>query len=281
MGRTEKFFRAVNAPALLGLAAALVVTVMMPARLMPAPLPTTVAIEDMTWTEVRDALANGYTTVIVPTGGLEQNGPHMIIGKHDAIVRSAAERIAKRVTHTLVAPVVAYAPEGNYEPPSGHMRFPGTLGVPAPVFDGVLEGIARSLKAGGFKTICFIGDHGESQAVQKAVAARLSAEWAKNGVRVVQIASNYDDTAQIARLISEGHSRGEIGQHAGLIDTAELMSVNAKGVQPDRYRSMTFAIGADGVAGDPRGASADLGAKLLEMRVAAAAAEIKALLSTN
>src|SRR5690349_7201846 len=102
MGRTEKFFRAVNAPALLGLAAALVVTVMMPARLMPAPLPTTVAVEDMTWTEVRDALANGYTTVIVPTGGLEQNGPHMIIGKHDAIVRAAAERIAKRVTHTLV-----------------------------------------------------------------------------------------------------------------------------------------------------------------------------------
>ena len=57
-------------------------------RPLTAPLPNTINIADMTWVEVRSALEQGYTTVIVPSGGIEQNGPHMIIGKHDHIVRT-------------------------------------------------------------------------------------------------------------------------------------------------------------------------------------------------
>ena len=67
---------------------------------------------------------------IVPTGGIEQNGPHMVLGKHDYIVRQAADRIAHELGHTLVTPVVSFVPEGDYDPPSGNMLFPGTLGVP-------------------------------------------------------------------------------------------------------------------------------------------------------
>ena len=245
------------------------------------PLPSTIAIEDMTWTEVRDARESGYTTVIVPTGGLEQNGPHMAIGKHNFIVREAADRIAKGVGRTLVAPVVAYVPQGTYDPPTGHLRFPGTMGIPEPVFDGVLDGIARSLKAGGFKTICFIGDHGGNQAVQKAVAERLSTEWAKEGVRVLHIDSYYDDRQQVVRLLKEGHSREAIGQHASLIDTSELMSVNPKGVDLARYRDLINSIRPSGVSGDPSGANADLGTSLFDMRVAAAISQIKALLASR
>src|SRR5262249_1967952 len=58
-------------------------------RPLTAPLPDTIEIADMTWVEVRSAIARGYTTVIVPSGGIEQNGPHMILGKHDLIVRFA------------------------------------------------------------------------------------------------------------------------------------------------------------------------------------------------
>lgn len=262
--------------------AVFMIAIVLPSQLMTAaPLPTTLAIEDMTWVGVRDALANGYTTVIVPTGGLEQNGPHMVIGKHDYIVREAALRIAESVGHTLVAPVVAYVPEGTYNPPTGHLRFPGTMGVPPAVFDGVLEGIARSLKVGGFKTILFIGDHGESQPLQKAVAERLSNEWKNDGVRVDHVAAYYEDGAQISRLLQEGRTRQEIGLHAGLIDTSELMSVNPKGVDLTAYRAFTFPLIATGVAGDPRGATADLGERLLDMRVAAATVEIKALTPTQ
>jgi creatinine amidohydrolase/Fe(II)-dependent formamide hydrolase-like protein len=245
------------------------------------PLPSTIAIEDMTWTEVRDARESGYTTVIVPTGGLEQNGPHMAIGKHNFIVREAADRIAKGVGRTLVAPVVAYVPQGTYDPPTGHLRFPGTMGIPEPVFDGVLDGIARSLKAGGFKTICFIGDHGGNQAVQKAVAERLSTEWAKEGIRVLHIDSYYDDRQQVVRLLKEGHSREAIGQHASLIDTSELMSINPKGVDLARYRDLINSIRPSGVSGDPSGANADLGTSLFDMRVTAAISQIKASLASR
>ncbi len=246
---------------------------------LTAPLPTGVELRDMTWVEVRTAVTSGHTTVIVPTGGIEQNGPHMILGKHDDIVREAARRIAKSVGQTLVAPVVSFVPQGDYDPPTGHLRFPGTIGVPEPVFDALLDGVARSLKAGGFKTIVFIGDHGASQAVQKAVADRLNAAWAKDGVRVAHIDSYYDDKAQITRLLAEGQTLSAIGLHAGVIDTSELLSVNAKGVDLGRYRRLSLE--PTGVSGDPTTATADRGASLLDMRIGAATAQIKALLPTQ
>jgi len=223
----------------------------LPVRSLTAPLPDVVALEDMTWVEVRSALAAGYTTVLVPTGGVEQNGPHMILGKHDYIVAAAARRIAKDAGHTLVAPTITYVPEGTTEPPSGHMRFPGTIGVPDSVFAGILEGAARSLKVAGFKTVVFIGDHGQSQPVQAAVAARLTSDWSKEGVRVVQLAAYYDDSAQTARLLSEGYSRDEIGVHASLIDSSELLSVHPAGVDLSRFTPPSFGTEASGATSCP------------------------------
>src|ERR1700688_2481035 len=118
-----------------GLTVALVVT----QRPLTAPLPDTVEIADMTWVEVRSAIARGYTTVIVPSGGIEQNGPHMILGKHDRIVRFAAGRIAATLGHALAAPVISFVPEGAYDPPEGHLRFPGTIGVSEQTFAAVLD----------------------------------------------------------------------------------------------------------------------------------------------
>ncbi len=89
-----------------------------------AQAPGTVFLEDLTWTEVRDALAAGTTTVIIPTGGTEQNGPHMVLGKHNYLVRYKAGEVARRLGNALVAPVMAYVPEGDVDPPTGHMRFP-------------------------------------------------------------------------------------------------------------------------------------------------------------
>ena len=131
-------------------------------------------IADMTWLEVRDAVSAGARTVIVPSGGLEQNGPHMVIGKHDYIVTWAARRIAAELGNALVVPTISYVPQGDYDPPTNNLAFPGTVGVPPAIFAGVLEGIARSLKLTGFDTICFIADHGLSVAPQAAIAAKLT-----------------------------------------------------------------------------------------------------------
>lgn len=266
-----------------GLASALTIALAfaMPRQLLTAPLPSTVSLRDMTWVEVRTALEAGYTTVIVPTGGIEQNGPHMILGKHDDIVTSAAGAIARNVGRTLVAPVVSFVPQGDYDPPTGHLRFPGTIGVPESVFGGTLEGIARSLKTGGFKTIIFIGDHGTSQPVQQAVAEKLSREWASASVRVASIGAYYDDKAQVKRLLSEGQTEAEIGQHASIIDTSELESVNPKGVDLSRYRKAVLGLEPTGASGDPTSASPERGRTLLAMRIEAATAAIRALVATQ
>jgi creatinine amidohydrolase len=262
-------------------AAGLAFTFFITNRPLTAPLPNTVQIADMTWVEVRTALEQGFTTVIVPSGGIEQNGPHMILGKHDYIVKHAAERIAGELGKTLVAPVISYVPEGAYDPPTGNMQFPGTIGVTEQVYAGIVEGIARSLKAGGFRTIVFIADHGGSQALQAETISRLSAEWAGKGVRVIHGDAYYSDAAQIEHLMREGETRAAIGQHASIIDTSELMAVNPRGVDLGRLAGLKLTMQATGIVGDPARASAERGKELLEMRIRAALAQIRAGMMTQ
>src|SRR5689334_9960207 len=192
-------------------------------RPLTAPLPNTLKMTDMTWVEVRSAIAQGYTRVIVPSGGIEQNGPHMILGKHDHIVGFAAERIAAQLGRTLVAPVVSYVPQGGYAPPEGNLRFPGTIGVSDDIYAGMLEGIARSLKLAGFKSICLIADHGGSAKPQAELARRLSREWAADGVKVISVDDYYGSAGeeQTKLLIGQGETLKTIGQHAGVTDTSE------------------------------------------------------------
>src|SRR6201995_6186566 len=116
-----------------------------------------VLMEKMTSFEIRDAIAAGKTTVILPSGGTEQNGPNMAIGKHNTRALANAQTIARRLGNALVAAVIVYTPEGKYDPPEGHLRYPGTIGVPEDVYAGVLEGVARSVKLHVFHDIVIIG----------------------------------------------------------------------------------------------------------------------------
>ena len=112
-----------------------------------------------------------------PIGGTEQNGPAMALGKHNRRVKLLSERIAVSLGDAIVAPVIAYVPEGNLSPPSGHMRFPGTISAPEAAFETILEYAARSFKEHGFKDIVFLGDHGGYQANEKNVANKVNREW--------------------------------------------------------------------------------------------------------
>jgi creatinine amidohydrolase len=264
-----------------GVAALSLASLMYPTKTLTAPIPDIVEMKDMTWLEVRSALQSGFTTAVVPTGGIEQNGPHMILGKHDYLVGYAARQIAKEVGKTLVTPVVSYVPEGEFDPPTGHMRFPGTLGISEQAFAGVLEGIARSLKNAGFKVICFIGDHGQSQSVQADVAARLSREWEKAGVRVVQIGSYYAVPSQTKRLKDSGYTMAQIGYHASIIDTSELLAVNPKGVDLGRYSRSFLPQENSGVIGNPTPSNEKLGATLIRMRIEAASAQIRSVIAVG
>ncbi len=234
-----------------------------------------VHLEDLTWTEVRALVRAGHTTAIVPTGGTEQNGPHMVLGKHNYVVRHTAGKIAEQLGNALVTPVMSYVPEGSISPPAGHMRYPGTISVSEDVFAAVLEATARSLKAHGFTTICFIGDSGGNQTVQAAVAEKLNAEWIGTGVAALHVANYYSANGQVDWLLTSGESEAAIGSHAGIRDTSEMLAVHPAGVRLDRRRSSAEAgMRSSGVIGDPTRASAETGKKMLQLKVDAAVEQI-------
>jgi creatinine amidohydrolase len=144
----------------------------------PLPLPNTVWIEEMTWMDVRDSLKAGNTTAIIATGGMEPNGPWLVTGKHNYVLKTNCEAIARKLGNALCAPIVEYVPEGRIDPPSGHMRSPGTISLREETFQALLTDIAHSLKVHGFKNIIMIGDSGGNQDGQKAVADKLTAQFA-------------------------------------------------------------------------------------------------------
>lgn len=235
-----------------------------------------VFLEELTWTELRDALKAGSTTVLVPIGGTEQNGPAMALGKHNARARLLAERIAGKLGRALVAPVDPYVPEGSVEPPTAHMRFPGTITVPEPAFDATLESIAKSLRHHGFKDIVLLGDHGGYARNLARVAERLNRAWAGSGARVHVPAAYYGsvETAYPQALRAQGFRDDEIGSHAGLADTALTLALDPSLVRREALASRKLGP-ADGVSGDPARASADLGRLGVELIVDRTVAELQ------
>ena len=241
--------------------------------------PSSVFLEDLTWTEVREGIASGMSVALVPTGGTEQNGPHMALGKHNAIVRDAAGEIARRLGNALVAPVIAYVPQGRFDPPEGHLRFPGTLGVSEATFAAELSDAAASLALAGFTLICFVGDHGGSQPVQMDVARRLTTAWRGRRVRVANLGRYYAANGQEEWLKAHGFTASEIGTHAGLLDTAEMLAVEPAGVRAGLLSPDKWPSGTTGAAGDPSRATPEIGRALMELKIAAGVAETRELLA--
>src|SRR5262245_41187877 len=93
-----------------------------------------VFLEELTWLEVRDAMRAGKRTAIVATGGIEMNGPYLALGKHNYVLRATTEAIARQLGDALIAPIVPFVPEGDIEPQTGHMRYPGTISLTADTF---------------------------------------------------------------------------------------------------------------------------------------------------
>ncbi len=230
-----------------------------------------IEIERMTWTEIRDAVAAGHTTVLIPTGGTEQNGPHMVLGKHNFIVAETARRIATRLGDALVAPVLGYVPEGDIASRQGHMGYAGTISLTPETFSAILTETAASFRAHGFKTIVFIGEHGASIDPQTTVATGLSQAWSADGIRVINASNYYGGNGGAEWLKGQGETAAAIGRHATIQDTSELLSVFPAGVRMDKR-----VADKDGVVGDPTRATAERGQKLIELKVDAAVAEIEA-----
>ena len=148
--------------------------------------------EELTWMEVRDAVAAGKTTVIVGTGGVEQNGPYVAGGKHNYVLQAVLPYIARSIGNTLIAPIVKFVPEGPIEPqPRGHMAYPGTISLEPSTFESLLTDICRSYKAHGFKDIILLGDSGGNQRGMENVANALNKKWEAEPTRVHYLREYY------------------------------------------------------------------------------------------
>jgi len=221
-----------------------------------------VFLEELTWTELRDAVAQGKTTALIPIGGTEQSGPALALGKHNARVRLLSGRIARELGNAIVAPVIAYVPEGDIDPPSSHMRFAGTLTVPTGVFEATLEATARSLRAHGFRDIVFLGDHGGYQRSLVRVAERLNRAWAHDDTRAFAPAEYFHAASEgFAQLLRErGFADSEIGTHAALADTSMQLAAEPAMVRSEVLHSGTRLDASVGIyGGTPVHASAELG----------------------
>jgi hypothetical protein len=149
--------------------------------------------EELTWMEIRDAVRGGTTTIIIATGGVEQNGPYVAGGKHNYVLQTVLPYIARKIGPALIAPIVKFVPEGDIEPRrTGHMEYAGTISVEEATFEALVADICRSYKAHGFLDIVLLGDSGGNQTGMAKVADNLNGRWVRERARVHYLREYYE-----------------------------------------------------------------------------------------
>jgi creatinine amidohydrolase/Fe(II)-dependent formamide hydrolase-like protein len=233
-----------------------------------------VFIEELTWLEVRDAMRSGKTTAIVATGGVEQNGPYLATGKHNYVLRAVTEAIAQQLGDALVAPIVPFVPEGDIDPPTGHMRYPGTISVRGDTFKRLLIDIASSLRVHGFRHVILMGDSGRNQDGMREVAEELSRAWEGSGAAIHYIAEYYDNRRVSRWLQGQGIHEVDEGLHDNLQYTAQMMVVDPDTVRM-RQRLAAGKFSINGIALAPPEKTIALGKRLVEYQASVTAAAIR------
>lgn len=240
----------------------------------PIAAADTVHLDEMTWMEIRDAVRAGKRTAIVPVGGIEQNGPYVITGKHNLIVRAIAERVARELGDAFVAPVVPFVPEGNIDPPDAMMRWPGTISVSDATYEALLTDICASLQTHGFERIALIGDSGGNQAGLANVARNLNARWAREKTRVAHIAEYYNHEEVDRWLEARGIHQTPDGNHDDLAIDATLLAIDPSSVRMEQ-RLAADCFRMNGVELAPVEKTIALGREIIDFRVAATVAAIR------
>jgi creatinine amidohydrolase/Fe(II)-dependent formamide hydrolase-like protein len=227
----------------------------------PIEMHDTVWIEDLTSLEIRDSLKAGKTTAIVMAGGMEENGPYLTMGKHNNVMRAQGESIARRLGNALCAPIITVEP-GNPERSSS----PGSVVISEEAYEGVLTGMANSLKAQGFKDIIFLGDHGGDQRGINTVSKALNEKWKGSGVNTWYVADFYDYGAveEFEKNVLGIHEKLE-GYHDDYYISSIIMTVDVNGVRlPERRKAHKTTI--NGVDLEPSAKTIENGKKIVEYR---------------
>jgi creatinine amidohydrolase len=233
----------------------------------PLTTPDTVWLEEMTWMDVRDAMKAGKTTIIIPTGGMEPNGPWLALGKHNYILRVNCDAIARKLGNALCAPIIPLVPEGGIDPKSGHMATVGTISLREETFQALLTDVVQSFKMHGFQNIVLIGDSGGNTRGMQAVADKWNAEW--KGTPLVVHAREYYDYASVLKFLQElgviKEGQPTDGLHDDPAITLNMMMADPNSVRwEQRVKANKATINGVSIADKKR--AIETGRKIVEMR---------------
>lgn len=233
--------------------------------------------EELTWMEIRDAMASGKTTAIILTGGVEANGPYVPTGKHNYILEATGEGIARKLGNALVAPILRYEPGQPTTAAS-----PGTVVLSPETYKAVLRDLATSLKAQGFKNIVLMGDSGGNQNPMQEVAETLSTAWTDKSTAIHFVREYY-----ATKRIIDGEilpKMGIIEESEGLHDSYRIASVlMAQNPEKVRFEQRVVAGKAsiNGISINPPDKTIEIGKRNLELRVSHAVEAIQKAINSR
>jgi creatinine amidohydrolase len=233
----------------------------------------TLLLEEMTSPQIRRAIEEGYKTVIVGAGSIEQHGQHLPIGMDTMGGYQMCLSIAEGLGHALVAPVIRPGCSDH------HMSFSGTISISAELLKELCRAYCRCLCKHGFETIVLIASHGGNIEPMKEVAPELDEELPCTVVSPVLLPDPRVQEAMDPILARYGVTREEGGIHSGFVETCELLASSyghlvdmpaaERGFVGDVWTAIADAtkdgyynlaeISPVGVLGDPTKASAEAG----------------------
>lgn len=251
----------------------------------PIAIHDSVWIGELTTLEVRDLIKAGKTTALILGGGMEENGPYLTLDKHNNVARAMGEAIARRLGNVLCAPILTIEP-GNPEHPST----PGGVVLSTETYKAVLNDMASSLRAMGFKRLIFLGDHGGDLKPMKEVSSAINEKWKGSGDAAFFVekygASGPDSgccgfgvVAKYEEEILGIHEKQE-GLHDDYYISAMIMTVDPNGVRlPERILAHKSTI--NGVDLAPEEVAIENGKKLLAYRAEMTVKEIHRLIAAS
>jgi creatinine amidohydrolase/Fe(II)-dependent formamide hydrolase-like protein len=244
------------------------------AKPRPIAARDTVWIEDMTYMEVRDAMAAGRTTALVFTGSTEQNGPYLPGAKHYYAMKLVGEAMARKLGNALVAPIIVFE-AGN--PENKYLEW-GSIYLTAETFQAVVRDVANSLKSQGFKHVILLGDSGGNTAGLRAVSADLGPKWAGTAtIHHIPEYYNWTSPGGVRQFVLDNGIPEKInadGIHDEYGLTAVLMAYATEAVRLDeRLKAGKTTI--NGVSILPKEKTIEMGKKIVEFRASVAVEAIK------